>query len=83
MSLFFQEVLCNEEVGLPGKSGWRVPVCHVDSSINKNGIISYLKGEGNASIWDQFGRGKQVCDRTILSAKKPAVGKAWMMLKGK
>lgn len=88
MSLFSQEVLCNEKVGLPGKSDWRVLICHADSSI-KHVVISYLypfifhRGEENASVWDKFGKGKQVCDRTPLSAKMPAVMKAWMMLKGK
>lgn len=53
------------------------------SSINKGGVISYLKGEENDSVWDLLGRGKQVCDRTILFAKKPAVVRAWMMIKGK
>lgn len=46
-------------------------------------VISYLKGEENGSVWDLLGRGKQVCDRTFLSAKNPAVVEAWMMLKGK
>lgn len=72
----------HEKVGLPGKSDWRVLICHADSSFNTHVVIAY-KGEENGSVWDLLGRGKQVCDRTFLSAKKPAVVKAWMMLKGK
>ena len=69
--------------GLPGKLDWRVLMCHADSWINKHVVISDLKGGQSDSIWDLFGRGKLVCDRTLLSAKKPTVVKAWMMLKGK
>lgn len=58
-------------------------MCHADSWINKHVVISDLKGGQSDSIWDLFGRRKLVCDRTLLSAKKPTVVKAWMMLKGK
>lgn len=71
---FFQEVTCNGE----GKLGWRILTCHADSWINNHVVISELKGGQSDSILDIFGRGKLVCDRTLLSAKKPTVVKTWM-----
>jgi len=60
-----------------------VLICHADSWINKHVGISDLKGGQSGSVWNVFGRGKLVCVRTLLSAKKPTAVKAWMMLRGK
>lgn len=83
VSLFFQEVTCNTDEWPTRKVRLESTMCHADSWINKHVVISDLKGGQSDSVWDLFGRGKLVCDRTLLSAKKPIVVKAWMMLKGK
>lgn len=60
-----------------------MPACHAGSWINKRMVISDLKGGQSDLGWDLFGTGKLLCERTLLSAKKPTVVQAWMMFEGK